>query len=76
MVKISVQVFLRNFPFVVFLLYYDNLCRFCIFIYNLFELFNAGDGIRTREGTHPLGPQPSAFDRSTTPAKIYNLAKN
>jgi hypothetical protein len=29
---------------------------------------SAGDGIRTREGTHPLGPQPSAFDRSTTPA--------
>lgn len=30
--------------------------------------YSAGDGIRTREGTHPLGPQPSAFDRSTTPA--------
>ena len=28
----------------------------------------AGDGNRTREGTNPLGPQPSAFDRSTTPA--------
>lgn len=31
---------------------------------------SAGDGIRTREGTHPLGPQPSAFDRSTTPAVL------
>ena len=28
----------------------------------------AGDGNRTREGTNPLGPQPSAFDRSPTPA--------
>ena len=32
-------------------------------------LKSAGDGNRTREGTNPLGPQPSAFDRSTTPAK-------
>ena len=31
-------------------------------------LKSAGDGNRTREGTNPLGPQPSAFDRSTTPA--------
>lgn len=28
----------------------------------------AGDGNRTREGTNPIGPQPIAFDRSTTPA--------
>ncbi len=34
----------------------------------LLEFQSAGDGIRTREGTTPLGPQPSAFDRSTTPA--------
>lgn len=32
------------------------------------EILDAGDGIRTREGTPPLGPQPSAFDHSTTPA--------
>ena len=32
----------------------------------------AGDGNRTREGTNPLGPQPSAFDRSTTPAEYKN----
>lgn len=29
---------------------------------------SAGDGNRTREETTSLGPQPSAFDRSTTPA--------
>ena len=33
----------------------------------------AGDGNRTREGTNPLGPQPSAFDRSTTPAKNSSI---
>lgn len=31
----------------------------------------AGNGIRTREGTHPIGPQPIAFDRSTIPALNY-----
>ncbi len=36
----------------------------------IFSKTSAGDGIRTREGTHPLGPQPSAFDRSTTPAVL------
>lgn len=54
-----------------------NIIRFSfeiIFFYLNFKkeeskiFLNAGDGIRTREETHSLGPQPSAFDRSTTPA--------
>lgn len=39
---------------------------------------SAGDGTWTREGTNPIGPQPIAFDHSTTPAllKINNTVIN
>ncbi len=35
---------------------------------------NAGDRIRTYEGTKPLGPKPSPFDRSGTPALKCELS--
>gem|GEM_PF-7113035 len=36
------------------------------------HLMNAGDRIRTCERTRRLGPEPSPFDHSGTPAKMMS----